>query len=193
MRVEEIETIIQQIIQRLFTESSIPPKYALTCSAQLLPAVIQQQLQQESTAVHAKNGNYLIVDKLTDRQLAAIANLSFVDAKTELVLDYLMQGKLIFVLQYHTEATHVKYFLKKKLSELKQTCERFGMVFLKEADYATFKSYLPREYGQNRAPYVTQEQIIELIKNGNSKEDLPNHYKLTPLAKDYVESKRLDF
>lgn len=199
MKVTEIEKIIQKVTEMLMKQlPQADVRLALAEAKANYPQTLFSELSTvdwtETNDPADKEG--LVVQQLTLSQLASIVQLLPTDQKTASILSFLFAGKPVLVLQ--TESSNdfrtMKYHLKKKINELTEQCQRYGIYFYEqERGYASFlancrKKPLAKELPSRK--YVTEKQLIRRLQETNEI-DLTSKERLTPLAKEYALRHRL--
>jgi len=200
VKVKEIEKVIQQVTEMLMNRLPTAD-YQLAWMDE--KASYPKTLFAERSMVDwietqdPTKSDGLVVQHVSFPQLAAIAQLLTTDQKTASILSFLFAGKPVLVLQTETanHSSQMKYHLKKKVSELSEQCQRYGMYFFEEenASYDSFltacrKKVLAKELPKRK--YVTEKQLIQRLQQTNGI-DLMNQERLTPLAEEYALRNRL--
>ncbi|MBO0461813.1 hypothetical protein JZO83_08620 [Enterococcus sp. DIV1298c] len=200
MKVTEIEKVIQQVTEMLMKR--LPPadyQLALTEAKAGYPQTFFADLSMVDwlEGKDPTKCDGLVVPHVSLSQLAAIAQLLPTDHQTTSILSFLFAGKPVLVLQAESanDSSKMKYHLKKKVNELAEQCERYGMYFFEQENtgYDAFlascrKKPLAKELPSRK--YVTEKQLIQRLQQTNGI-DLTNQERLTPLAEEYALRNRL--
>lgn len=199
MKVEEIETIIQKVVQRVLVtqETSYFFKVGVIPYSMSIPNKIEKQiLDVQWKSAEENDCHALLIDSLTLSQVSAIANLQQIDHKTDIIISYLLKGKAVFVLQIDTllyqKKQQKKYKLWKKTQELWQQCQDYGVVLLTDpvllSDYLTQKKRGSTSVKKTKK-FITEKDLIHMQEN--KQYQISDEDQLTPLAYDFAREHHL--
>lgn len=200
MKVEEIETVIQKVVQRILTQEpqeSQKPVFTigvLSCPAQTLEALRESASEVSWRDPMTESCQALLVNQLTLSQIAAIAHLQKTDKITSFVIDYLLAGKKVYVVNPATvvkeKKEQKKYQLFKKVKELWQQCQDYGVVWLTEPSLLTAAtSFSANLTGPAKPNFITEQQLMQMYENNQV--NLKQNDRLTPLAYDFAKEHQL--
>lgn len=199
MKVEEIETIIQKVVHKVLVTQEVNHffKIGIIPYSMSVPNKIKKQLLNVQWESSEENDCYaLMIDSLTFSQISAIANLQQIDYKTDTIINYLLKGKAVFVLQIDTilyqKKQQKKYKLWKKTQELWQQCQDYGVVLLTDpvilSDYLNQKKHSSSKEKKIKK-FITEKDLIHMQEN--KQYQIPDGVQLTPLAYDFAKKHHL--
>lgn len=199
MKVEEIETIIQKVVHKVLVTQETKHffKVGIIPYSMSVPNKIKKQIiNVEWTSPEENECHALLIDSLTFSQISAIANLQQIDYKTDVIINYLLKGKAIFILQVDTflyqKKQQKKYKLWKKTQELWQHCQDYGVVLLTDpvllSDYLTQKKRSSSK-GKKTKKFITEQDLVHMQEN--KQYQISDEDQLTPLAYDFAKKHHL--
>lgn len=198
MKVEEIETIIQKVVQRILTQEPKKTAYkvgTLACPEQTLATISKEVADIYWSDPQTETCNALLVNQLTLSQLAAISELQKTDKITSFVIDYLLAAKTVYLVTppavLQQKKGQKKYKLWQKIQDLWEQCQSYGLVWLSEPSLlAIHDKNSARQnalYGKPR--FITENELRKMYEN--KQVELTEKDRLTPLAYDFAKEHQL--